>query len=163
MRAPVMRCAWLAVFLGLAAAAAPAQSLLDNEFYKNAKDLIALSQEALHSGDYDSAARLASEARDALARSDEHVATMTLFYLSCQRVALPGERPHRVREINQGGHELQGCLRQGGGGRPGSTGGTRREGLPEQHRPFQGRRGGAGGHRAGQRGGSARPRTGDTR
>jgi hypothetical protein len=58
----------------------PAQSLLDNDFYKQAQDLLARSQAAMDAGDYDGAAQLAKQAQDALAKSDDYVATMTQFY-----------------------------------------------------------------------------------
>ena len=64
----------------LAVPLASAQSLLDNEFYKKAKDLLAQSQTALDAGDYDAANSLAQQAQDQLAKSDDYVATMTQFY-----------------------------------------------------------------------------------
>jgi nucleoid-associated protein YgaU len=80
MKSSMLTCAWLAIVLGLVAAAAGAQSLLDNPYYKSATDLLARSRSALQAGDYDGAARLAAEARESLAKSDDYVATATLFY-----------------------------------------------------------------------------------
>lgn len=80
MKTSMMRRTWLVVVLVSVAVAASAQSLLDNQYYKSAKDLLAQSQTALQSGDYDGAAALAAQAQDALAKSDDYVATMTLFY-----------------------------------------------------------------------------------
>jgi nucleoid-associated protein YgaU len=80
MKSTMQRYAWIAIVFGLVAAAASAQSLLDNQYYKAATDLLARSNAALESGDYDAAARLAVEARESLAKSDEYVTTMTLFY-----------------------------------------------------------------------------------
>jgi hypothetical protein len=100
MKTPMVRYAWLAVVLGLAAAAAPAQSLLDNQYYKGAKDLLAQSQQALQLGDYDGAALLAVEARDALAKSDDYVATMTLFYRANGWLSQANDRIAYAKSIN---------------------------------------------------------------
>ena len=68
----------MAIFLGISTLSA--QSLLDNEFYNKAKALVAQSEQALQAGDYDTAASLAAEAKDNLAKSDDYVATMLMFY-----------------------------------------------------------------------------------
>lgn len=70
----------IAILLGISAVALSAQSLLDNEFYNKAKDLVAQSEQALEAGDYDTAASLSAEADENLAKSDEYVATMMMFY-----------------------------------------------------------------------------------
>ncbi len=75
-----LTCAGIAVIFLVLAPLLPAQSLLDNNFYKQAKDLLAKSQSALDAGDYDGAAQLAQQARDALAKSDAYVADRTQFY-----------------------------------------------------------------------------------
>jgi len=80
MRKSILMSIWTVVFLGIIALVVPAQSLLDNEFYKKAKDLLAQSQAELQTGDYDAAASLAAEARDNLAKSDDYVATMLFIY-----------------------------------------------------------------------------------
>jgi nucleoid-associated protein YgaU len=68
----------LAIFFGISTLSA--QSLLDNEFYNKARDLVTQSEQALQAGDYDTAASLAAEAKDNLAKSDEYVETMLMFY-----------------------------------------------------------------------------------
>jgi len=70
----------IAVLLCAAAAVLPAQSLLDNEYYKKAQDLRYQSEQALEEGDYDAAASLAAEAKENLAKSDAYVEEMMSFY-----------------------------------------------------------------------------------
>ncbi len=57
-----------------------AQSFLDNEYYRKAQTLQNQSEQAMESGDYDLAASLAAEAKVNLAKSDEYVQTMVLYY-----------------------------------------------------------------------------------
>ena len=64
------------VVLAFAAAALPAQSLLDNEYYQKAQALKAQSDAALAAGDYDAATALAAEAKAELAKSDAYVEDM---------------------------------------------------------------------------------------
>jgi nucleoid-associated protein YgaU len=78
MKKTILVAVSIAIFLGISTLSA--QSLLDNEFYNKAKDLVAQSEQALEAGDYDAAASLAAEANDNLAKSDEYVATMLMFY-----------------------------------------------------------------------------------
>lgn len=76
-----------------------AQSLLDNEFYKKANDLLAQSQSALDAGDYDGANALAQQAKESFAKSDEYVATMTLFYRANGWFSLANDRIAYARSI----------------------------------------------------------------
>ncbi len=78
MKKTILVAVSIALFLGISTLSA--QSLLDNEFYNKAKDLVAQSEQALQAGDYDEAASLAAEAKDNLAKSDEYVETMLMFY-----------------------------------------------------------------------------------
>ena len=64
------------IVLAFAAAALPAQSLLDNEYYQKAQALKAQSDTALAAGDYDAATALAAEAKAELAKSDAYVEDM---------------------------------------------------------------------------------------
>jgi nucleoid-associated protein YgaU len=64
------------VVLGFVAAALPAQSLLDNEYYKKAQALKAQSDAALASGDYGTATTLAAEAEENYRKSDAYVEEM---------------------------------------------------------------------------------------
>jgi len=57
-----------------------AQSLLDNQYYHKAQDLLAQSQQAFNTGDYDLSTSLANQARDQLAQSDSYIAELTRFY-----------------------------------------------------------------------------------
>jgi nucleoid-associated protein YgaU len=74
-------CTLLVLFLGLSTAL-EGQSLLDNEFYRKARDLMTQSQQALDNGDYDGAARLAAQAKEQLSQSDQYVATASRFYIA---------------------------------------------------------------------------------
>jgi nucleoid-associated protein YgaU len=78
MKKTILAAVCIALFLGISTLSA--QSLLDNEFYNKAKALVAQSEQALQAGDYDTAASLAAEAKDNLAKSDDYVATMLMFY-----------------------------------------------------------------------------------
>ena len=64
------------VVLGFVAAALPAQSLLDNEFYKKGVALKAQSDAAYAAGDYDTAASLAAQAKENFKKSDAYVDEM---------------------------------------------------------------------------------------
>ncbi len=100
MKAPLMKAALCVVLLMGAAAAVAAQSLLDNQYYKSAKDLLAQSQTAMQTGDYDGAARLAAQAHDALAQSDDYVATMTQFYRANGWLSQANARIAYAKSIN---------------------------------------------------------------
>jgi nucleoid-associated protein YgaU len=79
MRRSIIFLAAVAV-LALAAAALPAQSLLDNEHYQRAQALKAQSDAALAAGDYDASTALAVEAKAELAKSDAYVEDMLWRY-----------------------------------------------------------------------------------
>ena len=72
----------LAVLFIVLAASLPlaAQSLLDNQYYHKAQDLLAQSQAAFNNGNYDLSTSLANQAKDQLAQSDAYVAELTQFY-----------------------------------------------------------------------------------
>lgn len=80
MRKTTLICAVIALLLGVSALGA--QSLLDNQFYNKAKDLMAQSQQALDSGDYDGAALLAAQAKEQFTQSDQYVVTASQFYIA---------------------------------------------------------------------------------
>lgn len=63
-----------------AAAALPAQSLLDNEYYRKVQGIRYRAEQALAAGDYDGAASLAAEAKENLAKSDAYVEDAMGFY-----------------------------------------------------------------------------------
>jgi nucleoid-associated protein YgaU len=89
----------VALVLCAAAAALPAQSLLDNDYYFAAKDLQARSQEALEAGEYDTAASLAAEARVYLARSDAFVADRARFYRANGWLSVANERLAYAKDV----------------------------------------------------------------
>jgi nucleoid-associated protein YgaU len=68
------------VVLGFVAAGLSAQSLLDNDFYKKGKALMTQSDAALAAGDYDTAAKLAAQAKEQFAKSDVYVEDMLWRY-----------------------------------------------------------------------------------
>jgi len=80
MKKSILIAASVALLLGISAVGLSAQSLLDNEFYNQAKDDLAKGDQAMQAGDYDLAASLAAQAEENLAKSDEYVATSLMFY-----------------------------------------------------------------------------------
>jgi nucleoid-associated protein YgaU len=80
MKKTIVMAASIAILLGISAVALSAQSLLDNDFYKQAKDQVAKSEQAMQEGAYDTAASLAAQAKANFAKSDEYVATTLMFY-----------------------------------------------------------------------------------
>ena len=104
MKTRILVSAGLAVLLAAAAIPLAAQSLLDNEFYHKAQDLLAQSQQALDTGDYDGSAALASQARDNLAKSDDYVATMTQFYRANGYLSIAKDRVVYAKSIDADMH-----------------------------------------------------------
>jgi len=80
MKRPIVFFVGFALLFVAVAMPLAGQSLLDNEFYHKAQDLLSRSQKSLDQGDYDAAASFAAQARDSLSKSDDYVATMLLFY-----------------------------------------------------------------------------------
>jgi hypothetical protein len=104
MKTRILVLAVVALLLGAAAAPLIAQSLLDNQYYHKAQDLLGQSQQALDAGDYDSSAALASQARDELAKSDEYVVTMTQFYRANGYLSIAKDRVSYAKSINADTH-----------------------------------------------------------
>jgi hypothetical protein len=100
MRKPIRVLFAAAVLACLAAAALPAQSLLDNEYYYKARDLQYQSEVALNAGDYDRAASLAAEARGYLAQSDAYVEEMTRFYRANGWLSVANDRLRYAKSIS---------------------------------------------------------------
>jgi hypothetical protein len=90
----------LILLIGVATLPIGAQSLLDNEFYHKAQDLLGQSKQALDSGDYDNATSLASQARDLFAKSDDYVATMTQFYRANGYLSMANDRITYAKSID---------------------------------------------------------------
>jgi len=80
MKKSILFAASVAILLGMSAVALSAQSLLDNDFYNQAKAQLAQADQAMQAGDYDTAASLAAQAKENFAKSDEYVATTLMFY-----------------------------------------------------------------------------------
>ncbi|HYW85031.1 MAG TPA: hypothetical protein VFB30_17350 [Spirochaetia bacterium] len=80
MKKSILIAASVTILLGISAVALSAQSLLDNDFYNQAKGQLAQADQAMQSGDYDTAASLAAQAKENFAKSDEYVATTLMFY-----------------------------------------------------------------------------------
>ena len=99
MRKPIRVLFAVAVLACAAAAALPAQSLLDNEYYYKARDLQYESEVALNAGEYDKAASLAAEAREYLAQSDAYVAEMTQFYRANGWLSVANDRLRYAKSI----------------------------------------------------------------
>ncbi len=100
MKTRILILAVIALVLGSAAVPLFAQSLLDNEFYHKAQDLLAQSQQALDAGEYDNSATLASQAHDMLAKSDDYVATMTQFYRANGNLSIAKDRVAYAKSID---------------------------------------------------------------
>ena len=100
MRKPIRVLFAVAVLACAAAAALPAQSLLDNEYYYKARDLQYESEVALNAGEYDRAASLAAEAREYLAQSDAYVAEMTQFYRANGWLSVANDRLRYAKSIS---------------------------------------------------------------
>ena len=81
-----------------------AQSLLDNEFYHKAQDLLAQSQRSFDAGDYDTSTNLASQARDQFAKSDDYVATMIQFYRANGYLSIAKDRVAYAKSIDADTH-----------------------------------------------------------
>jgi len=99
MKTRILVFAGIALFLGSAAVPLFAQSLLDNEYYHKAQDLLAQSRQALDAGEYDNSASLASQAHDMLAKSDDYVATMTQFYRANGNLSIAKDRVAYAKSI----------------------------------------------------------------
>ncbi|MGA2641582.1 MAG: hypothetical protein ABSG21_11855 [Spirochaetia bacterium] len=100
MKTRILVLAGIALLLGSAAVPLVAQSLLDNEYYHKAQDLLGQSQQALDAGDYDNSAALASQAHDMLAKSDDYVATMILFYRANGYLSIARDRVSYAKSID---------------------------------------------------------------
>jgi len=80
MKKSIILSGFILALVFAAAAEISAQSFLDNEYYRKAQSLQDQSEQAMEAGDYDLAASLAEEAKVNLAKSDEYVETMILYY-----------------------------------------------------------------------------------
>jgi hypothetical protein len=104
MKTRILVLAGIALLLGAAAVPLAAQSLLDNEYYHKAQDLLGQSQQALDAGEYDMSASLASQAHDELAKSDDYVATMTQFYRANGYLSIAKDRVSYAKSIDADTH-----------------------------------------------------------
>jgi hypothetical protein len=104
MKKSILVLAGIALLLGAAAMPLAAQSLLDNQYYHAAQDLLAQSQKALDAVDYDASATLAAQASDNLAKSDDYVATMTQFYRANGYLSIAKDRVAYAKSIDADTH-----------------------------------------------------------
>jgi nucleoid-associated protein YgaU len=81
-----------------------AQSLLDNQYYHKAQDLLAQSQKAFNSGNYDLSTSLANQAADQLKQSDAYIAELTQFYRANGYLSLAKDRVAYAKSINADVH-----------------------------------------------------------
>ena len=81
-----------------------AQSLLDNQYYHKAQDLLTQSQQAYDQGDYDQATSLANQAKDQLAQSDAYIAELTKFYRANGYLSQANDRVAYAKSINADVH-----------------------------------------------------------
>ncbi len=88
------------------AAAAPlaAQSLIDNQYYHKAQDLLTQSQQAFDKGDYDLSTSLANQAKDQLAQSDAYIAELTKFYRANGYLSQANDRVAYAKSISADVH-----------------------------------------------------------
>jgi nucleoid-associated protein YgaU len=75
------------------------QSLLDNEYYRQAQSSLDLSRQALDQGDYDAAARHATDAKASLLQSDQYVDTMIQVYRANGYLGMARDRLSYARSI----------------------------------------------------------------
>ncbi len=104
MKKPILVLAGIALLLGAAAMPLAAQSLLENQYYRDAVSQLAQSQRALDAGDYDASAALAAQASDNLAKSDDYVATMTQFYRANGYLSMAKDRVAYAKSIDADTH-----------------------------------------------------------
>jgi hypothetical protein len=100
MKRRILLMASLVLVFVAAAMPLAGQSLLDNEFYHSAQDLLAQCQKSLDQGDYDAATSFASQARDSLSKSDDYVATMLQFYRANGYLSVAKDRVTYAKSID---------------------------------------------------------------
>jgi len=103
MKTSILVLAALGLVLGMAAPLA-AQSLLDNQYYHKAQDLLAQSQQAFDKGDYDSARDLADQAKDQFAKSEAYIAELTQFYRANGYLSIAKDRVAYAKSIDADVH-----------------------------------------------------------
>ncbi len=81
-----------------------AQSLIDNQYYHKAQDLLAQSQQAFDRGDYDLSTSLANQAKDLLAQSDAYINELTKFYRANGYLSQAKDRVAYAKSINADVH-----------------------------------------------------------
>jgi len=81
-----------------------AQSLIDNQYYHKAQDLLAQSQQAYNRGDYDTSTDLANQAKEQLAKSNEYIAELTQFYRANSYLSVAKDRVAYAKSIDADVH-----------------------------------------------------------
>jgi tetratricopeptide (TPR) repeat protein len=103
MKTPILALAALGLVIGIAAPLA-AQSLLDNQYYHKAQDLLKQSQQAYDQGDYDAATDLANQAKDQFAQSEAYIAELTQFYRANGYLSVAKDRVAYAKSIDADVH-----------------------------------------------------------
>ncbi|HTZ51228.1 MAG TPA: hypothetical protein VMF68_06200 [Spirochaetia bacterium] len=103
MKTPILAVAALGLVLGIAGPLA-AQSLLDNQYYHKAQDLLKQSQSAFDQGDYDTARDLANQAKDQFAQSEAYIAELTQFYRANGYLSMAKDRVAYAKSVDADVH-----------------------------------------------------------
>jgi hypothetical protein len=103
MKTPILAFAVLALILG-AAAPLVAQSLLDNQYYHKAQELLAQSQQAYDKGDYDTSTTLANQAKEQFAQSESYIAELTQFYRANGYLSVAKDRVSYAKSVDADVH-----------------------------------------------------------
>jgi len=103
MKTPILALAVVGFALAVVGPLA-AQSLLDNQYYHKAQDLLKQSQAAFDQGDYDSAKDLANQAKDQFAQSEAYIAELTQFYRANGYLSVAKDRVAYAKSIDADVH-----------------------------------------------------------
>ena len=103
MKTLILALAVLALALGIGAPLA-AQSLIDNQYYHKAQELLAQSEQAFNRGDYDTSTDLANQAKEQLLKSNEYIAELTQFYRANSYLSVAKDRVAYAKAIDADVH-----------------------------------------------------------
>ncbi len=103
MKTPILVLSGLVLILGLSTPLA-AQSLIDNQYYHKAQDLLAQSEQAFNRGDYDTSTDLANQAKEQLVKSNEYIAELTQFYRANSYLSVAKDRVAYAKSIDADVH-----------------------------------------------------------
>jgi nucleoid-associated protein YgaU len=103
MKTSILALAALALILGIGTPLA-AQSLIDNQYYHKAQDLLAQSQQAFNKGDYDLSTDLANQAKEQLQKSNDYIAELTQYYRANSSLSVAKDRVAYAKSIDADVH-----------------------------------------------------------